>query len=569
MNVAPLTKPRTRLKWRHVCAIAPGFAVLFAAAPVAWAAPPSAGAVLQQTTPPPATLAPPGPVLPQTPSAVQPLKSSVMLTVNRLVIRGNHALSTAMLQKLLAPAQGQHMSLATLQTYVERITQAYHARGYPIAYAYLPPQNIRGGVVQIAVVEPDYDQIQVTGHSRLRKSMVRHTVLMHTGEPVMSATLERSLLLLGQTPGVTVEGSLIPGAQPQTSTLNIERHDLPLFTANVSQNNYGNRYTGSYLTNATITANNPFGYGSSAAVSGIVSQTGGLKAGGITLVSPNIWNGLRAGVYGSAVYYRLGGKFASLRQVGRETQAGANLTYPLILQPGRQLNVRLDALGDWQTQSTRSTGDRARQMIVIERLSVYGVVQDDWGGITTANAALTHGHLSITPGAAQAIDANGPNARGDYLIGRLRLGRTQSLPAGIALSVDASGQIASKNLDSSQKLYLGGPYGVMSYAVGSGGGDEGYLFSARLTHELPVPYLPGELSASLLAQDGTVWINHTTYPGFTGTNRIDESGAGFGLAYSWRQFSVNGAYVMQIGEHNGAGIADGGDRFWFQVGTAL
>ncbi len=573
MDFVPTIKTRARLKRHGAFAAALGVVTLSAGASAALAAPPpppSAGSVLQQATPPASVLTPPKSVLLLPPSsAAQPLSATTMMTVSQLVVDGNHLLPTALLDKLLAPAKGQTMSLAALQTYADLITQAYHTHGYPIAYAYLPPQSIRDGVVRIAVVEPKYDQVQITGQSRLRESVVRHTVLAQPGMTVTSATLDRSLLLLNQTPGLQVEGSLIPGAQPQTTTLQIERHDQPLFTANVSENNDGNRYTGTYLTNATVTANDPFGYGSALAVNGISSQSGGLKAAGFTLLSPNIWNGLRAGAYGSAVFYGLGGKFAGLQQVGRETQLGADLTYPLVLQPDRQFNVRFDTISNSLSQTTHSTQDLSRQMIVIEQMTLDGAVQDGWGGITTASLALSHGQLKISPAAAKAIDASGPKAEGDFLVSQLRLGHTQTLPKGFTLSLNANGQISDKNLDSSQQIFLGGPYGVMSYPVGSGGGDEGYVLSASLDHPLRVPNLPGQLSASALAQNGAVWTNHTPYSGFTGQNRITESGVGVGLTYKCRRFSVDTDYVLPVGKSNAAGGDNVGNQFWFQLGSAF
>ncbi len=96
-------------------------------------------------------------------------------------------------------------------------------------------------------------------------------------------------------------------------------------------------------------------------------------------------------------------------------------------------------------------------MIMIEQLSLNGALQDDWGGVTTASVAISHGQLTITPAAAKATDAGGPKAAGDYLLGQLRLGRIQRLPAGFELSANANGQISDRNLDSSQQLFLGGP----------------------------------------------------------------------------------------------------------------
>lgn len=558
-------KTRRRLKQLTPCAVLLGLLPGLAQAQVG----PSAGSVLQQVAPPPPALMPPGPVIVLPPSGAQPISSSVMIPVSRIVITGNHLLPTAMLQSLVAPAQGQRMNLATLQAYVAQITHAYHVHGYPIAYAYLPPQSIRDGVVDVAVMEPRYDEVQVTGQSRFSAGMVRHTVDVQSGAPVTLDTLNRSLLLLDQTPGLEVAGNLIPGAQPQTSTLQIVRHDLPLFTLDASENNYGNRYTGTYLTNATVTANDPFGYGSLLSVNGIASSTGGLKASGFNVVSPDIWNGLRAGVYGTSIFYQLGGKFASLREAGREMQIGGDLTYPLILQPGRVLNVRFDTEGDWLAQSTRSTRSLSEQMIMSEQLSLNGAMADDFGGVTSADLSFSHGVLAISPGAAKAVDASGPKAEGGYLIGQVQLGRTQNLPEGFVLTGDANGQVSDKNLDSSQQLYLGGPYGVMSYPVGAGGGDEGYLLSAELEHGVPTPGLPGQVSVSALAQNGTVWVNHTVYKGFTGRNRISETGVGLGLAYDWQRFSATASYVVRVGRNSAPGDYNGGDQVWFQVNLAL
>ncbi len=531
--------------------------------------PPSSGSVLQQITPPPATLVPPSRVISLPPVAAQSSHSNIVIPVSRLIISGNSLLNNAELEPLIAPAEGHKLTLGQLQTYVDRITQAYHAHGYPIAYAYLPPQSIRNGEVHIDVVEPKYDQVTVTGRSRFAASQARRTAGVEPGQPVAAGPLNRGMLLLNQTPGVVVKGTLIPGATPGTSTLQIMRQDLPLVTANLSENDYGNRYTGRFLSNATVTANDPFGYGSSFSVNAISSQTGGLQAGGFNGLSPDLWNGVRAGIYGSSTFYRLGGSFKNLRQVGRETQFGGDLTDPVILQPGAEMDVRLDLLSDWLAQSTRSTSTDAQQQITIERLTIEGVRQDALGGVTSGSIALSHGTLSIAPGVAKSFDAAGPKAQGGYLVGQFLLSRSQALPAGFTLTGNVNGQLSDKNLDSSQQLYLGGPYGVMSYQVGDGGGDEGYLLTFRLSHALSVPRLPGSLTASLLAQTGKIWINHTLYQGFTGSNTIDESGVGVGLDYSWRMFDVSLSYAHQIGANATPTVSRSRNQFWFNVNFTL
>lgn len=53
--------------------------------------------------------------------------------------------------------------------------------------------------------------------------------------------------------------------------------------------------------------------------------------------------------------------------------------------------------------------------------------------------------------------------------------RQQVLTNYISLFTSISGQIVDGNLDSSEKFYLGGAYGVRAYPVNEAGGDEALL----------------------------------------------------------------------------------------------
>lgn len=566
------TQPRLRTI-RHsgwlVVPAAATFAVMAGDLHAAAAVPPSAGEVLQQIRKPARKAAPPGKVLSLPTPKRQSSASKIKIPVKRLVIRGNHLMPTSALEALVRPAEGRTMTLGALQGYVDRISQAYHKRGYPIAYAYLPAQKVRNSVIRIDVVEPHYDRIVPTGHSRFRAGMTRRTVGVQAGEPVESGPLQRGLLLLGKTPGVRVDGVLVPGARSGTTSLRIERHDSPMLAATVSEDDYGNRYTGSFLTNATVAARDPLGYGSSLAINGIVSSAGNMHSGGFEFTSPDIWNGLRAGLYGSASFYKLGGAFRSLDQVGRATQIGADITYPLVLQPGRALSIRFDALGEWLAQSTRSVEMLSTQTISIERLTLYGSFAGPADGTTNVSLALSHGHLAIAPAVARAIDTVGPRAAGSFVVAQVHLDRNQSLPGGFTFSLDASGQLSGENLDSSQQFYLGGPYGVMSYPVGYGGGDEGYMLLARLSHALPIASLPGHLTGALLAQNGTVWVHHTAYRGATGPERLTLTGLGAAASYRWHRVRITAAFSRRIGANGASGLSGGANQVWFRMSLAF
>lgn len=539
--------------------LVPGMGTCFAAVP---GGAPGAGAILQQLEPAPRAPSVPRAVVTLPGPTRQKHESKLPIPVRRVRISGNRLVPTKELVPLMSNVEGRSVTLGRLREAVGRITKLYQQRGYPLAFAYLPPQTIRHGVVRVTVVEPHYDRVEVTGHSRFRAAQARRVMGVHAGAPVTMSSLNRGLLLLNRTPGVRVHGALIPGAAPGTTTLRLRRVDRPLLGVRLSQSNYGSPYTGAAVTSGTVTVNDPFGYGSALAVNGVISGANHLHAGSFELDSPDLWNGLQAGLYGSATDYRLGGAFAALDEVGRANQIGGYLSDPVILAPGREVDLRFDVLETWLAQSTRATGTTARQRIPLERLSVSGQFADRFRGITSVSVSLAHGNLSIGPASARAADAAGPQAAGSFEVARFRLGRLQALPRGFSLSLDAQGQLAGQNLDSSQQFYLGGPYGVMSYAVGAGGGDDGYLLSAKLSHRVPVPRLPGVLTASLLAQSGTVWVNHTVYAGFVGKNVESASGVGVGLNYLWHGFGLTLDYAHQLGANSARLLSRAHNQVW-------
>lgn len=531
--------------------------------------PPSPGAIQRQLQPAPPLPLPPGQVL----SLPQPgrlrSQSQVRIPVRKVLIRGNTLLPQARLEALVQPAEGRTLSLQQLEQVIDGITQAYHEAGYPLAYAYLPQQQIRDGAVSVNIVEARYGKITVGGHSKLKPGVALRTVGVARGEMIAEAPLTRGLILLSQTPGVAAHAVFSPGARPQTSDLQLDVRDTPRFVGDASVSNGGNKSVGSTLIGADGTFNDPFGYGSAVSVNAMATPRGQarLSASGIALSSPYLWNGLRAGAYGSFTRYHLGEGFAPLSESGRADQAGLDATYPLLLAPGRSLVARVDVLRNWLDQSSATLGSEEHEAITMERLSLGGSYADWRGDVTQGNLSLSHGDLTISEPAAQATDAAGPRTAGGFDVLALQLAHTQVLPGRFVLQAAWSGQISDKNLDSSQKFYLGGPNGVTGYAVGDGGGDEGYLADLELSHRLPLAQLPGQLRGGLLAQYGRIRVNHHYYPGYGERNDFTEAAIGPKMSYAWHGWSLVASYGWRLGSSASSGAANSDiGEFWVTLG---
>src|SRR5512135_460887 len=183
------------------------------AAPVA----PDAGQTMRELQKPP--------VLPA-PKAAAPLRlegegmpkgtaaDSVRIMVKAIHVKGNTVFPSSELEALVADLTGGEHSLAELDKGAARITAYYRARGYAVARAYLPAQDIKDGVVVIEVLEGQLGQQRLNNQSRLSDEAVNGYLSgIKSGDVLQARPVDRALLLLNDTPGVGgARASLQPGA---------------------------------------------------------------------------------------------------------------------------------------------------------------------------------------------------------------------------------------------------------------------------------------------------------------------------------------------------------------------
>ena len=128
--------------------------------------------------------------------------------------------------------------------------------------------------------------------------------------------------------------------------------------------------------------------------------------------------------------------------------------------------------------------------------------------------------------------------------------------------VKVSGQKASRNLDSSEEFYLGGPNGVRAYAQGEGSGDEGVLGTAELRYHTPVR----GLTLSTFYDTGVVRVSKS--PVDEGDNHVSLRGWGIGAAYSAPgDWFARLDYARRIGSDSSVAPKNNArGRVWFQLG---
>lgn len=428
-----------------------------------------AGSILRQTERD--LVAPlPAPGVQLRPSAPQREVSSSDATVQvrgfKLV--GNTLMSTEQLLKALAPFTDRVMTLAQLKDAADWVTTTYREAGW-VVRAFLPQQEIKDGIVTIQIVEANFGGVSWQGDEPRRMASARLVRMAQTqfsnGQPLNARRLDRVLLLLDDLPGVAVSGHLVPGQRDGETDLVLMATDDKLLAGSTSVDNQGSLRTGSDRLSVNLAVNSPARMGDALAISAMKTQ--GVDYQRLAYTLPAGGDGWRWGVHLSNLNYRVvSDEFASLNPNGAATTLGWDLSYPLLRTLVQNINLAF-SFDDKRFDNTVNSVTTS-YAIKVYNANLSWQQMDGWagGGSSSASAMVTTGQKA--------------NEASPYTKLNISLGRQQKLSDRWSLSASASAQASNVNLDSSEKIYLGGATSVRAYPTGEAGGSLGHTLSLEL-----------------------------------------------------------------------------------------
>lgn len=518
-------------------------------------------------------------VAPSKPQEAPTIEQTVL--VKQFKFQGNHLISEAELQAAFQKYVGKRFTVAELQNIAAEISQIYAARGY-VAQAKLPRQDVTDGVITIEIVEAKFGGVVFDPEQKKNLQRVTPEVLEQfvsagqaLGTSIHAANLDRQLLITDDLPGVAIQGSLVEGEREGETQVLIKAEDKPFYMGDVSLDNQGSRSTGTFRKNASLNLQSPSGFGDLVNLSAL--STEGSTYGRIAYSLPVGYDGWRIGVNASYMRYKLiTEETQSTKPRGDSKVVGLDVQYPLIRS--QVANLYINGALDTKYFKNEFLGTAGYETSSDYRLHVLsaglsGNQYDDWigGGLTSASVNLGIGKVDLSGSTStnRANDAAGAATAGNY--GRLRLhaSRHQNIIEDLTLLASASAQYASKNLDSSEKLYLGGSSGVRAYPNSEGAGSEGYSLSLELRQRLPEGF-----NAAVFYDWGQIKQNkNNTKADGTELSTLNQFNlSGYGASIAWEgpyRSNIKASIARRIGQ-NPNPTATGNDqdgslkqnRFW-------
>ncbi|HUH59749.1 MAG TPA: ShlB/FhaC/HecB family hemolysin secretion/activation protein [Candidimonas sp.] len=532
--------------------------------------PPNAGSLNQQIERDQAPLSPgkaaPDIRIERDAAPAVPTADDHKIFVRSLQTTGAHAFAEAALLEATGFSTSRELTLSELRGMASKIARYYHSHGYLLAKAYLPAQEIKDGVVTIAVLEGHYGKVTLRNSTNLSDDLADGLLSnLKSGNAVLIAPLETSLLLLSDVPGVNVKSTLVPGASVGASDLIVDVTPGQLVTGNVDVDNGGNRYTGANRMGATVNINDLTGHGDVATLRALTSGSGLNYARASYQVQIDR---AKVGVAYASMRYRLGEEFESLQANGTAQIASIYGSVPLIRSRSNNLYAVVNFDAKTFQDKVDSSVTRANKKARVMMASLTGDHRDDFGGggLSAYAFTWTTGKIGIKGAAALATDAATVRSNGHYNKFGFNAMRLQRVTDTLSLYAAMNGQLASKNLDTSEKMGLGGANGVRAYPEGEAYGDQGYVFNLEARALLPrfSERQSGQMHLVGFVDTGRVKLNKN--PWAVEQNRRTLSGVGIGL--NWvdnNNFVVKAYYARKLGNATATSAPDKSGRFWLQA----
>lgn len=492
------------------------------------------------------------PVGAQTPLA--PGAQQQKVRVSSVRVEGNTLLPEAVLSGLTAGLAGSERSLPELNQVAARVQNAYRDAGYGGVVAYVPEQDISGGVIVIRVVEGKLANVRVTGNAHFDTANIRAGLpnLREGATPVVRA-IDRDIQMSNENPAKTVKVTLAAGAQPAAIDADVDVTDGKPLQFLLGYSNTGQPVNGRHRVTVGLQHANLFGGDQVATVQ---YQTSPEHPDLVRIFSV----GYRAPFYAHAASIDA---FFAHSNVGigtTSTPAGAftftgkgtivglrgNRNLGRVGEYEHRLTAGVDwrdyendcALGDFGAAACGPAGVSVTAVPVIVSYTGQG------RGPTTAwgfNASLS----ANAGGSSQAtFEAARPGAKRHYAVARAAGFGEVALPAGFALNGRLDVQYSPHALITGEKFGVGGAGTVRGYEERELSGDYGLV--ARL-EALAAQLQPGpnvRVRPYLFVDHGRV-ANHKDLPcRAAGRTSCSVTGAGVGARLN---VGKNASAVLDIG----------------------
>ena len=381
-------------------------------------------------------------------------------------------LTKEQLDAIAAPYIGRKVDISEIQRIVKGVNDLYAEKGIVTAAATLPPQNLKDGLLKIALTEGKLGQIVIKGNTRTNDEYIRGQVRTQPGQVVDVPLLTREIAGFNKTGVAQVQASLGSGASFGLTDIQLAVIEPPALSVSLFGDNQGIESVGKYEGGFLIQGYAPLGVDDRLTVYGVGSR--GNLDGNFAYSLPFDLSGGRVGAsYTKGHIYVVQGPFVPLDIKGQSEVAALNATQPVFVNS----NFFLLATGSL----SRSISSSTQTDIPITDNQTFKETAGFSIGYQNEKFSAS---VSPTYSAAQTefkvVDTQQHFSLYDGIFAS-----SLRLPLEFVATLAGAFQVSSAQLISGDQLFqIGGPTTVRGYTTALAAGATGFYANLELHHNL-------------------------------------------------------------------------------------
>ncbi len=470
--------------------------------------------------------------------------------IDKITIKGNSLVKDEEIFLITNKYLKKSLNLENLNAIVNEIGFYYRKNGY-WAKAILPEQDIENGQLLVEIYEGILGSVVIEKKDKnIRFSEKRSKAFVLHGQkkktPINIHKLENAVKELNNVPGIQSSIVLKEGENTSETDVVMKLSNTPMINGLIKFDNQGTRSTGRSRAILSLNLDGLLNVGDRFLFQYLQVRDIKYQAYGLSL--PILNDGTNIKYMYTNMNYELGYPFKSLDAEGKSNTQKFSISKPLVLL--NNIDGRFDydfLISDYSNESLGATiSDKSIKSSVLS-LNLTNSDSFMGGGTTWGVLSFTNGKLDLS-GQQTNLDSDSQSAKTNGHFNKIfsTFTRIQKLGKRTTFWLMTDSQFAFKNLDSSQKVSLGGANGVRGYPVSEANGDNVIIIKSEIHH-----YLNKGIEGLIFFDYGRVKLYKNTWT--SNTNNYSLKAAGMGIiSRSFYDATFKTYLARKVGSNKGA-----------------
>ncbi|MGE4357347.1 MAG: ShlB/FhaC/HecB family hemolysin secretion/activation protein [Candidatus Omnitrophota bacterium] len=413
--------------------------------------------------------------------AVPPVKEEKVL-IKKIVVSGVTYFKEEEIRKIVSPYENKELSFREMQEIASLLTELYRTNGYITSRAYIPPQDLAEGTLEIRVLEGKMGDLEIRGNRYFKTRLIEKKITLERGEPFNYNQLRRNLMKLNEHPDRLVRSVLTPGKERGETDVVLEVQDRLPIHYGFEYDNFGSRFVHRDRYALTFDHNNLTGNDDILSLKYQIAEadTYALKTLRYLLPFGEDWE---LGFFGARSRMKLDEELRDTDSRGDSMLLSLFLNKYLIDE--ENLDLRLTGGFDYKRVRNYLLGTlNSEDALRVLKLG-FDLDHADKNGRTIFTDEFSLGLPSLWGGlSAVDADASRAGAGGKFTKWNIYLLRLQKMPLNSSLLWKNNLQISPYILTATEQFQIGGITNNRGYPPAEKVGDEGFASSLELSSRL-------------------------------------------------------------------------------------